>query len=64
MNTDDAILAVVDAATSILLGAQPVCGMKGMSTIQDSRIKRLANAVKDLRNELGLNHPGVPITDE
>ena len=55
MNRDDALIAVIEAGTSILLGAEPVVNKPGLSTIQDNRIKRLADAITNLREVLGFN---------
>lgn len=52
----DALGDVIDAGTAILTGVRPVIGMKGHSTIEDRRIKRLADAIMVLRDKLGYNN--------
>ncbi len=60
MTKEKVLINIIDAATSILLGADKAPGMEGFSIIADWRIRNLANAIKEGRNAMGLNDPKKP----
>lgn len=59
MTKDEAIFQLVNQATTLLLGASPAPDQQKYSIIADWRIHSLAEAVKNLREAMGLNNSTV-----
>lgn len=55
MTKDKALIQMINHATGVLLGLEPVQGREGYSVVADWRIRLMADAIMQLRDVMGFN---------